>query len=58
LILLKQRPDGLQSIGSLYLWIASDFSNANFRVRVIDVGSNTARDFYLDWIAVNVTYQP
>jgi hypothetical protein len=39
-------------------WSASDFSNTNFRVRVIDVSSNTARDFYLDWIAVNVTYQP
>lgn len=39
-------------------WSASDFTNANFRVRVIDVSSNTARDFYLDWIAVNVTYQP
>jgi len=39
-------------------WSASDFSNANFRVRVIDVSSNNARDFYLDWIAVNVTYQP
>jgi subtilisin family serine protease len=38
-------------------WSASDFSNANFRVRVIDVSSNNARDFYLDWIAVNVTYQ-
>ncbi len=39
-------------------WSAGDFSNANFRVRVIDVSNNTSRDFYLDWIAVNVTYQP
>ncbi len=39
-------------------WSAADFSNANFRVRVIDVASNTSRDFSLDYIAVNVTYQP
>ncbi|HXF86427.1 MAG TPA: S8 family serine peptidase [Anaerolineales bacterium] len=39
-------------------WSVTNFSNANFRVRVIDVASSTARDFYLDWIAVNVTYQP
>jgi hypothetical protein len=39
-------------------WSPSDFSNANFRVRVIDVANNTSRDFYLDYIAVNVTYQP
>jgi len=41
-----------------HTWIPSDFSNANFRVRVIDVSNNTSRDFYLDYIAVNVTYQP
>jgi hypothetical protein len=39
-------------------WTPGNFSNANFRVRVIDVASNTARDFSLDYIAVNVTYQP
>ncbi len=39
-------------------WRTANFSNANFRVRVIDVASNTSRDFYLDYIAVNVTYQP
>lgn len=39
-------------------WTANDFSNANFRVRVIDVSNNTSRDFYLDYIAVNVTYTP
>lgn len=39
-------------------WSLSDFSNANFRVRVIDVGNSTSRDFSLDYIAVNVTYQP
>jgi hypothetical protein len=39
-------------------WALSDFTNANFRIRIIDVASNTSRDFRLDYIAVNVTYQP
>ncbi len=41
-------------------WTATNLTNANFRVRVIDVasGSNaTARDFSLDWVAVRVSYQ-
>ena len=39
-------------------WSASQFSNTNFRVRVTDVSNNANRDFFLDYIAVNVTYQP
>ncbi len=39
-------------------WSVSNFSNANFRVRIIDVASNTSRDFSLDWVAVRVSYQP
>jgi len=39
-----------------HTWTVSDFNN--FRVRVIDVSSNTSRDFSLDYVAVNVTYQP
>ena len=39
-------------------WALGEFSNTNFRVRVTDVASNNSRDFYLDYIAVNVTYQP
>ena len=39
-------------------WTSGNFSNANFRIRVIDVASNTSRDFFLDYVAVNVTYQP
>jgi hypothetical protein len=39
-------------------WAVGNFSNANFRIRVIDVASNTSRDFSLDYIAVNVTYLP
>lgn len=37
-------------------WSTSNFTNANFRVRVINVASNTSRDFSLDWVAVRVTY--
>jgi hypothetical protein len=37
-------------------WSASDFTNANFRVRVIDVASNTSRDFTLDWVAVRLHF--
>ncbi|MBK9923931.1 MAG: S8 family serine peptidase [Anaerolineales bacterium] len=39
-------------------WTASNLSNTNFRVRVIDVASNTSRDFSLDYVSVNVTYLP
>ena len=38
-------------------WTLSNLSNANFRVRVIDVSSSTSRDFSLDWVAVRVSYQ-
>ncbi len=39
-------------------WTAANFSNASFQVRVIDVASRTNRDFFLEYLAVNVTYQP
>ena len=39
-------------------WALGDFSNTNFRVRITNVASNNSRDFYLDYIAVNVTYLP
>lgn len=39
-----------------HTWNSNEFSNANFRVRVIMVAANTARDFSLDWVAVNVFY--
>lgn len=39
-------------------WTSSNFSNPNFRIRLVDVASNTSRDFFLDYVAVNVTYQP
>jgi type II secretory pathway pseudopilin PulG len=37
-------------------WGDADFSNANFRVRVIDIAGSTSRDFSLDWIGVKVYY--
>jgi hypothetical protein len=39
-------------------WPGSDFSNANFRVRVIDASDRSAKDFRLDGLAVQVTYRP
>ena len=39
-------------------WSSSDFNSADFRIRVMDVASNPSRDFFLDYVAVNVTYQP
>lgn len=41
-------------------WTTTDFSNTNFRLRVIDVASGsgaTSRDFSLDWVAVRISYQ-
>ncbi len=37
-------------------WTTTELNNTNFRVRVIDVASNTSRTFSLDWAAVRVTY--
>jgi len=41
-------------------WSNTDFSDANFRVRITDVSSDfsNARDFRLDWVRVHVTYTP
>jgi hypothetical protein len=41
-------------------WTLSNFTNANFRLRVSDVASGggaNSRDFSLDWIALRVTYR-
>jgi hypothetical protein len=39
-------------------WAGSEFSNANFRVRLIDASDRTSKDFRLDGLAVQVTYTP
>jgi hypothetical protein len=38
-------------------WVPSEMSNTNFRLRIINVASSTARDFSLDAVAVRVSYQ-
>ena len=40
-----------------HTWTLSQLSNANFRVRIIDVATSNSRDFSLDWITVRITYQ-
>lgn len=37
-------------------WNDTNFTNTNFRLRVINVASNTSRDFSLDWAAVKVYF--
>ncbi len=37
-------------------WTTSNLSNSNFRVRVVNVASNTSRDFSLDYVGVKVYY--
>lgn len=39
-------------------WTNTDFDNANFRVRLVMVASNSSRDFSLDWVGVQVRYTP
>ncbi len=37
-------------------WTAQELSDANFRVRLIDVSDNAQRDFLVDWVGVRVSY--
>lgn len=39
-------------------WTAAQLNGTNFRVRIIDASDKTTRDFYLDYVAVSVTYTP
>ncbi len=40
-------------------WSDTDFTNANFRLRITNVSrSSSVRDFFLDWVPVKVTYTP
>ena len=39
-------------------WTNTDFNDANFRLRLVMVASNTSRDFSLDWVGVQVRYTP
>jgi hypothetical protein len=48
--------------GPLFLWgrtwTAAQLSDASFRLRLIDVSRNNARDFSLDGVEVQVDYTP
>ncbi len=37
-------------------WSDSEFSDSNFRVRIVNVASSTSRDFSLDYVGVKVHY--
>jgi hypothetical protein len=39
-------------------WTGANFSNANFRVRLIDVTSQPNKNFFLEYLAVQVSYTP
>jgi hypothetical protein len=39
-------------------WLAAELADATFQVRLINVSSNTGRDFSLDTVGVRVTYAP
>jgi hypothetical protein len=39
-------------------WLGSQLSNANFRVRLIDVTSQPNKNFLLEYLAVQITYSP
>jgi hypothetical protein len=39
-------------------WLVSELTNANFRIRLTNVASSNQRDFSLDWVAVNIYFQP
>jgi hypothetical protein len=39
-------------------WAGTDFTNTNFRVRLIDVSDSTNKNFLLDFVKVRVTYAP
>ena len=39
-------------------WSDAEFSDANFRVRITNRANSTVRDFFLDWLPVQVYYTP
>ncbi len=41
-----------------HAWTASELTNANFRLRVTSNSDDSTRDFFLDWVSVNVYYAP
>ena len=41
-----------------HAWGDGEFSDTNFRLRATSRSANNSRDFFLDWVAVQVTYTP
>ncbi|MGA9350552.1 MAG: hypothetical protein WBW48_17365, partial [Anaerolineae bacterium] len=39
-------------------WTVDELSNANFRLRITCTSNKSERDFYLDWVPVNVYDDP
>ena len=39
-----------------HAWKPDELNNANFRLRVTDMATDTSRDFFLDWVAVRISY--
>jgi hypothetical protein len=39
-------------------WSSTEFSDANFRLRITNVADSASRSFRLDWVSVRVTYTP
>ena len=39
-------------------WAPVELGNGAFQMRITNVADSTARSFYLDWLAVKVTYMP
>lgn len=39
-------------------WGTADFAAGSFQVRITNTAASNTRDFYLDWLAVRVYYQP
>jgi hypothetical protein len=57
------RNDALYTLGDAsdnwgHAWTTGQLANSSFRLRLVSVASNTSRDFSLDWVSVNVYYQP
>jgi hypothetical protein len=38
-------------------WTTDELSDANFRVRIVNVARSTSHQFSLDWVGVNVYFQ-
>jgi hypothetical protein len=40
-----------------HTWNVGELSNGNFRLRISNVATNNNREFFLDWVGVNVYYE-